>query len=170
MAQVGIIGHGARAATRGHGAHRRSGRARRRFPSRGCVAERCDPHDGDRYQSSRSLTLGPGGIVEGARAGTVVIDHSTIDPDGARRIASSLKAKQLDMLDAPVSGGAALAEAGALSIMVGGEEDRWSAAVPSWRRMDKRSFTSGQAVPARLPRPATKSVRSSTRWVRPKRC
>jgi 2-hydroxy-3-oxopropionate reductase len=70
-----------------------------------------------------AVTLGPGGIVEGARAGTVVIDHSTIDPDGARRIASSLKAKQLDMLDAPVSGGAALAEAGALSIMVGGEED-----------------------------------------------
>jgi 2-hydroxy-3-oxopropionate reductase len=68
-----------------------------------------------------AVTLGPGGIVEGARAGIVVIDHSTIDPDGARRIASALKAKQVDMLDAPVSGGAAVAEAGALSIMVGGE-------------------------------------------------
>jgi 2-hydroxy-3-oxopropionate reductase len=69
-----------------------------------------------------AVALGPDGILEGARAGSVVIDHSTIDPDCARRIASSLKAKQIEMLDAPVSGGAAVADAGALSIMVGGDE------------------------------------------------
>ena len=69
-----------------------------------------------------AVTLGPGGIVEGARAGTVVIDHSTIDPEGAQRIASALKTRDIEMLDAPVSGGAAVADAGALSIMVGGDE------------------------------------------------
>jgi 2-hydroxy-3-oxopropionate reductase len=69
-----------------------------------------------------AVALGPGGIIEGARAGSVVIDHSTIDPDGARRIASSLKTRGIDMLDAPVSGGAAVAEAGMLSIMTGGDE------------------------------------------------
>jgi 2-hydroxy-3-oxopropionate reductase len=69
-----------------------------------------------------AVALGPGGIFEGARAGSVVIDHSTIDPDCARRIASSLKAREIEMLDAPVSGGAAVADAGALSIMVGGDE------------------------------------------------
>jgi 2-hydroxy-3-oxopropionate reductase len=69
-----------------------------------------------------AVVLGPGGIVEGARAGSVVIDHSTIDPDGARRLAASLKARDIDMLDAPVSGGAAIAEAGTLSIMAGGDE------------------------------------------------
>ena len=69
-----------------------------------------------------AVTLGPGGIADGAQSGTTVVDHSTIDPDGARRIASALKARGIDMLDAPVSGGAAVAETGTLSIMVGGEE------------------------------------------------
>jgi len=69
-----------------------------------------------------AIALGPGGIAEGARVGSVVIDHSTIDPDGARRIASTLNARGIDMLDAPVSGGTAAAAAGTLAIMVGGEE------------------------------------------------
>lgn len=68
------------------------------------------------------VTLGPGGIVEGAQPGSVVVDHSTIDPDGARRIAAALESRGVQMLDAPVSGGAAVADAGTLSIMVGGDE------------------------------------------------
>jgi 2-hydroxy-3-oxopropionate reductase len=68
------------------------------------------------------VALGPHGVIEGARAGSVMVDHSTIDPDGARRIASALKSRGIEMLDAPVSGGAAVADAGALSIMAGGEE------------------------------------------------
>ena len=70
----------------------------------------------------REVTLGLDGLIEGARSGSVVVDHSTIDPDGARTIAAALKARGIDMLDAPVSGGAAVAEAGTLSIMVGGDE------------------------------------------------
>lgn len=68
------------------------------------------------------VALGPGGIVEGAKPGSVVVDHSTIDPDGARRVAAALESRGVHMLDAPVSGGAAVADAGALSIMVGGDE------------------------------------------------
>jgi 3-hydroxyisobutyrate dehydrogenase-like beta-hydroxyacid dehydrogenase len=68
------------------------------------------------------VTLGSNGIVHGARPGSIVIDHSTIVPDGARRIARALAARDITMLDAPVSGGAAAAEAGTLSIMVGGDE------------------------------------------------
>jgi 2-hydroxy-3-oxopropionate reductase len=68
------------------------------------------------------ITLGSRGILEGARPGSVVVDHSTIDPDGARRVARALKARGIDMLDAPVSGGATVAEAGVLSIMAGGDE------------------------------------------------
>jgi 2-hydroxy-3-oxopropionate reductase len=68
------------------------------------------------------VMLGPRGIAEGARAGSVVVDHSTIVPDGARRIASALEAHGISMLDAPVSGGAMAAAAGTLSIMVGGDE------------------------------------------------
>ena len=68
------------------------------------------------------VALGPLGIIEGATPGSVVVDHSTIDPDGARKIASALKASAIDMIDAPVSGGSAVAEAGVLSIMAGGDE------------------------------------------------
>ncbi len=69
-----------------------------------------------------SVVLGPGGIIEGARAGAIVVDHSTIEPAGARKVASTLQSRGIEMLDAPVSGGAAVAEAGTLSIMVGGNE------------------------------------------------
>jgi 2-hydroxy-3-oxopropionate reductase len=68
------------------------------------------------------VALGPRGIIEGAKPGSVVVDHSTIDPDGARRIAAALKARGIDMIDAPVSGGPAVAGAGTLSMMVGGDE------------------------------------------------
>jgi 2-hydroxy-3-oxopropionate reductase len=67
------------------------------------------------------VALGPNGIVEGAAPGLVVIDHSTIAPEGARRIAAALKARGVDMLDAPVSGGVMAAGAGTLAIMVGGD-------------------------------------------------
>jgi 2-hydroxy-3-oxopropionate reductase len=72
--------------------------------------------------SVEEVTLGPHGIADGASPGSVVVDHTTIVPDGARRIASMLQARGISMLDAPVSGGAAAAAAGTLSIMVGGDE------------------------------------------------
>ena len=75
--------------------------------------------DGDAVEE---VAIGPRGIVHSAGPGTVVIDHSTIDPAAARRIASALAAQSIAMIDAPVSGGAAVAEAGELSIMAGGDE------------------------------------------------
>jgi 3-hydroxyisobutyrate dehydrogenase-like beta-hydroxyacid dehydrogenase len=68
------------------------------------------------------VALGPGGVAEGAHAGSVFVDHSTIAPDAARRIAEALQGRGISMLDAPVSGGAMVAAAGTLSVMVGGEE------------------------------------------------
>ena len=73
-------------------------------------------------QAVDEVALGPLGIVEGAARQSVVVDHSTIDPDGARRIAAALKLRGIEMLDAPVSGGAAVAAAGTLTIMAGGDE------------------------------------------------
>jgi 2-hydroxy-3-oxopropionate reductase len=68
------------------------------------------------------VVLGNNGVREGARPGSVLIDHSTIAPAAARAMAAELKTRHVAMLDAPVSGGVAAAETGALSIMVGGEE------------------------------------------------
>lgn len=69
------------------------------------------------------VTLGADGIVQGAAAGSVVVDMSTIAPSTARRIAQGLAARGIDMLDAPVSGGTAGAAAATLAIMVGGRGD-----------------------------------------------
>lgn len=69
------------------------------------------------------VALGPQGIVEGAHAGLVHIDMSTISPVATRRIAERLAEAGVAMLDTPVSGGQQGAVEGALSIMVGGEEE-----------------------------------------------
>ncbi|MGE3957105.1 MAG: NAD(P)-dependent oxidoreductase [Vicinamibacterales bacterium] len=67
-----------------------------------------------------AVCLGAAGIVSGARPGTIVVDHSTIDPEVTRRIATELHRHGIEMLDAPVSGGVAGAQAGSLVMMVGG--------------------------------------------------
>jgi len=72
-------------------------------------------------EAVREVVLGKHGIVEGARPGSVVIDHSTISPTVTQMIAAALKARDIAMLDAPVSGGVAAAEARTLSMMVGGD-------------------------------------------------
>ena len=77
------------------------------------------------------VILGPGGIASGARPGLLVVDHSTIDPDATKRIAGELQARGIDMLDAPVSGGGAAAEAGTLAIMVGGSAAALERATPA---------------------------------------
>ncbi len=66
------------------------------------------------------VALGPGGILEGAREGLIFVDHSTIHPETARRIAQVLGEKGVLCLDAPVSGGDVGAQQGTLTIMVGG--------------------------------------------------
>lgn len=67
------------------------------------------------------VLIGDRGVAEGARAGSVVIDMSTISPEATRRIASTLQHHEIHMLDAPVTGGPAGAANATLTIMVGGD-------------------------------------------------
>lgn len=67
------------------------------------------------------VLLGPGGVLAGAKPGSTAIDMSTIAPQATARIAEALAAKQVRMLDAPVTGGPAGAQAATLTIMVGGD-------------------------------------------------
>jgi len=69
-----------------------------------------------------SVLLGEHGAIEGARPGTLCVDCSTIGPAETRAIGAALKERDLDMLDAPVTGSSPRAQAGTLTIMVGGEE------------------------------------------------
>jgi 3-hydroxyisobutyrate dehydrogenase-like beta-hydroxyacid dehydrogenase len=69
------------------------------------------------------LIFAPRGIAAGARAGSVLIDHSTIDPADTRRLGEALRSGcAMDWIDAPVSGGPAGASAGTLSTFLGGYE------------------------------------------------
>ena len=65
---------------------------------------------------------GKNGLIHSAKPGCIVIDMSTISASATQRIAAQLAKKQIDMLDAPVSGGEQGAIDGTLSIMVGGKE------------------------------------------------
>ncbi len=71
----------------------------------------------------QEVVLGEGGIIEGARPGTVVIDMSSIAPLVSRQIAVILAEKGVELLDAPVSGGEPKAIDGTLSVMVGGKTE-----------------------------------------------
>jgi 3-hydroxyisobutyrate dehydrogenase-like beta-hydroxyacid dehydrogenase len=65
-----------------------------------------------------------------AHNGQIYIDHSTVSPGLNRHCAEQLKAKQADFLDAPVSGGPAGAQAGTLTVMVGGDQAVFDRALP----------------------------------------
>jgi 3-hydroxyisobutyrate dehydrogenase len=84
-----------------------------------------------------SVLLGNGGVLEGARPGSLVVDMSTISPRATREIAARLKAGGVDLLDAPVSGGSEGASKGTLSIMVGGDAAQLERALPALRAMGK---------------------------------
>lgn len=69
----------------------------------------------------REVVFGPGGIVEGARAGQLLVDFSSLEPAATREMAAELEARTgMRWIDAPVSGGTPGAEAGSLAIMAGG--------------------------------------------------
>jgi len=68
-----------------------------------------------------AVYLGAGGVLEGAAAGRLCVDMSTIDPSVSRRVAAALAARDVRFLDAPVSGGVPRATDGTLAIMVGGD-------------------------------------------------
>lgn len=73
---------------------------------------------------------GNGGIIEGIRAESVVIEMSTILPEVGKRMAELLAEKGADFVDAPVTGGVAGAEAGSMSILVGGDAEAFERTLP----------------------------------------
>ncbi|HUQ28570.1 MAG TPA: 3-hydroxyisobutyrate dehydrogenase [Usitatibacter sp.] len=85
----------------------------------------------------RSVYLSEYGVLKGAAPGTPLIDSSTIDPLTAREVAMDAKAKGCPMVDAPVSGGVAGAEAATLTFMVGGDAKDFDLAKPVLQAMGK---------------------------------
>jgi 2-hydroxy-3-oxopropionate reductase len=79
--------------------------------------------------------LGPDGVLEGARPGSLVIDMSSINPLVAQKVGAACEAKGVDFLDAPVSGGEPKAIDGTLAIMVGGKQEVFDRALPILQAM-----------------------------------
>ncbi|MDR0451818.1 MAG: NAD(P)-dependent oxidoreductase, partial [Treponema sp.] len=90
-----------------------------------------------------AIYLAPGGIVERAGPGTLLIDMTTSSPALAREIAEKAAAAGMASLDAPVSGGDLGARNAALSIMTGGEEGAFNRALPVFRLMGKNIVLQG---------------------------
>lgn len=78
----------------------------------------------------RGLLLGPTGLVGRLPAGICLIDHTTAAPETARAVAQAAASRGALALDAPITGGVAAAEAGNLSVMVGGTAEALARARP----------------------------------------
>lgn len=92
---------------------------------------------------SREVILGANGIIESARAGTVVADASTIAPTVSREIGQALAAKGVDFLDAPCTGSKSGAETGTLTFMIGGKQEVFERVRPYLEAMGKRFYYCG---------------------------
>jgi 3-hydroxyisobutyrate dehydrogenase len=91
----------------------------------------------------REVYLGGGGVLATVGAGTLLIDSSTIDVATAREVAQAARDKGLAMVDAPVSGGVAGAEAASLTFMVGGDDAAFERARPVLETMGKTIVHAG---------------------------
>ena len=93
----------------------------------------------------REVYYAPGGVIEEAASGALLIDSSTIDVATARDVAARAAAKGLAMVDAPVSGGVGGAQAGTLTFMVGGADDAFARARPILEAMGRTIVHAGGA-------------------------
>ena len=109
-----------------------------------------------------AVVLGEGGLIDGAEAGGLVIDMSTIDPDVTRRVASALTERGVDALDAPVSGGERGAIDGTLSIMVGGESAAFERARPLFDVLGSKAVHIGPAGAGQVAKACNQLVVAST--------
>jgi len=88
-------------------------------------------------QDVREVFLGDNGALAGCKAGNILIDMTTSEPSLAIEIAKAAKSKQVNSVDAPVSGGDVGAKEARLSIMIGGDKQVVDALQPCWEAMGK---------------------------------
>ena len=94
-------------------------------------------------QHVRQVVLGPDGVVEGMKAGGVVIDMSTIDPFTSQEVGAELKKKGIDMVDSPVGKTSEHAASGTLTLMVGGDPSIVEKVKPVLDKMGSETFYCG---------------------------
>lgn len=85
----------------------------------------------------KQVVLGKSGVIAGAKPGMILIDMSTISPKVSVEISEALAESDVEMLDAPVSGGQKGAIEGTLSIMVGGKKEIFERCMPIFKSLGK---------------------------------
>lgn len=93
----------------------------------------------------QAVLFGDDGVASTAKPGTIIVDHSTISPDATRGFAKKLATQQIQLIDAPVSGGDVGAQNGSLSIMVGGPGDAVQRIMPMLEIVGKNIVHLGEA-------------------------
>jgi 3-hydroxyisobutyrate dehydrogenase-like beta-hydroxyacid dehydrogenase len=109
----------------------------------------CVGNDDDVLQ----VVLGNDGTLAAMKEGAILIDHTTASAELARELDAAARAQNKQFLDAPVSGGQAGAENGALTVMIGGEEASYIAAKPvidSYSRFSKLLGPAGNGQLAKM--------------------
>jgi 3-hydroxyisobutyrate dehydrogenase len=91
------------------------------------------------------VMLGDSGVLDHARAGQLVVDLSTASPESTRRIHAALAERSVEFLDAGISGGAKAADAGTLTLMVGGDTDALDRVRPILERFAAKIFHMGDS-------------------------
>ena len=94
-------------------------------------------------QHVRGVYLGAAGVIATAATGALLIDCSTIDVQTARETESAARARDLDFIDAPVSGGTVGADAATLTFMCGGSDRAFTRAQPLLAQMGKTVVHAG---------------------------
>ena len=94
-------------------------------------------------EMAKAVMLGPDGLIEGIRAGTVVADASTISPKESRKVGAAFLAKGVEFLDIPCTGSTPGAEGGTLTFMIGGDEAVFNKVRPYLEPMGKRLYYCG---------------------------
>src|SRR5437867_1464455 len=94
-------------------------------------------------EAVRSVYTGPEGVFAGARAGTVILEMSTISPERSRELHTLGARGGIEVLDVAISGSTPAAEEGALTLLVGGNRELFAAAEPIFQAVAKRYFLLG---------------------------
>lgn len=98
----------------------------------------------------RSVVYGDDGILAGLKKGATLVDHTTASAEVARELYATCKEQSLNFIDAPVSGGQAGAENGALAIMCGGDQSVYDGVLPTLEAYGKSVALIGEAGAGQL--------------------
>jgi 3-hydroxyisobutyrate dehydrogenase len=94
-------------------------------------------------EAVQSVYGGAEGVFAGARAGTVVFEMSTISPESSRELHRQGATLGIEVMDVAISGSTPAAETGALTLLVGGDEELFRAATPIFELLAKQYFLLG---------------------------